>query len=103
MAFGEADQGRNQQRLVLHQAQHGDSLRSSMIVAHRSRAAGAAAQATGAKCRDTMVPSPGVDWIAMEPRMDCITRWQNISPIPLPPACARVVTGSCVSLASTSG
>ena len=41
--------------------------------------------------------------ISIAPPMACITRWQNIRPMPLPPDCARVVTGSRVSLASTSG
>src|SRR6059058_2715058 len=50
-----------------------------------------------------VVPAPGVESISMLPPIDCITRWQNMRPMPLPPDCARVVTGSRVSLASTSG
>jgi hypothetical protein len=65
------------------------------------RSARSSSYAAAGKYKETTVPWPGNEWISIDPPMERMTRWQNISPMPLPPEFARVVTGSWVSLAST--
>ena len=43
------------------------------------------AAAAGGKNSVTAAPAPRVDSTWIEPLMVCMTRWQNISPMPLPP------------------